>query len=104
MNTEPTPQAEHAASGDGGSQCDRILSALHEAGPGTWVPMPQLAKAASRGGEGTGICVSRRIYDLRKQLRAEGWDIQQVSNYEDGQNLSFYRIVRREAQTQEAKP
>jgi hypothetical protein len=95
MKTEPTPQQEFAASGDGSSQCDRMLFALHEAGAGTWVPMPQLAKAASRGGEGTGICVSRRIYDLRKRIAADGWDIQQSSEFSDGQNHSFYRIVRK---------
>lgn len=93
MNT-PTLQDEHHAGTAGCSQADRILSALREAGEGSWVPMPVLAKAASRGGEGTGICVSRRIYDLRKRLRADGWDIQQASEFQDGQHHSMYRIVR----------
>ncbi len=94
MSDIPTPQDEHHAGTAGCSQSDRILSALHDAGVGTWVPMPALAKAASPSGEGVGICVSRRIYDLRKKLRHEGWDIKQASEFFDGQHHSMYRIIR----------
>ena len=57
------------------TQCDRMLERLARS-PGDWVPMPELARVMSDGGEGTGICVSRRIYDLRKrgnliEVRAE---------------------------------
>lgn len=51
---------------DRASQCDRLLARLQET-PGQWVPMPELARAISDSGTGCGICVSRRIYDLRQR-------------------------------------
>lgn len=92
---EPTSQIEHeaSASGENCSQCARILAVLREAGEGTWVPMPELARAASNGGQGTGICVSRRIYDLRKRLAKDAQTIKQRDQWEDGVRLSFYALT-----------
>lgn len=91
----PTAQVEHeaSASGENCSQCARILAVLRECGEGTWVPMPELARAASNGGQGTGICVSRRIYDLRKRLVKDQQTIKQRDQYEDGVRLSFYALA-----------
>ena len=90
-----TPQLEHAASAgpSSGSQCDRILNALREAGEGTWVPMPELARAASEAGQGVGICVSRRIYDLRHRLTKDGQTIEQRDEYKGHLRHSFYRLA-----------
>jgi len=53
-------QPEHAATGAGQSQCDRILAAL-ESKLGQWVPMPYLARIAE------GYAVHSRIAELRKR-------------------------------------
>ena len=53
-------QPEHAATGAGQSQCDRILAEL-ESKRGQWVPMPDLARIAG------GYAVHSRIADLRKR-------------------------------------
>lgn len=53
-------QTEHAATGAGQSQCDRILAEL-ESKRGQWVPMPDLARIAG------GYAVHSRIAELRKR-------------------------------------
>jgi len=91
----PTPQLEHDASASPAncSQCARILNVLREAGEGTWVTMPALARAASEAGQGTGICVSRRIYDLRKRIAKDNQTIEQRDQWTDGVRHSFYRLA-----------
>ena len=88
MNATPTAQDEHQAATVGCSQKDRLLSRLKET-PNAWVAMPELAKAMSQGGEGTGVCVSRRIYDLRNA----GHDIKQADQNEGHVRKSFYKLV-----------
>lgn len=99
-------QLEHDASASKSncSQVERLHSALNEAGEGSWVPMPELAKAMSNGGQGTGICVSRRIYDLRRRLEADGFTIEQRSEFHDGVCHSFYRIIRVQTQQTHSSP
>jgi hypothetical protein len=87
MNT-PTAQDEHQAATVGCSQKDRLLARLLES-PGQWVPMPELARVMSTGGDGTGVCVSRRIYDLRNA----GHDIQQCDEHEGHIRKSFYKLI-----------
>ena len=77
-------QTEHAATGAGLSQCDRILAAL-ESKRGHWVAMPDLARIAG------GYAVHSRI----AELRARGHVISQRSERcgERGRKiLSFYRL------------
>lgn len=93
-------ELQYKASGAGDTQCERILDALKQWPAGEWCPMPHLARAASDGGEGTGICVSRRIYDLRRALRDKGFEIRNEKFFQDGQYHSFYKIVRLESQPQ----
>ena len=84
----PTAQDEHQAATVGCSQKDRLLARLRET-PNAWVAMPELAKAMSQGGEGTGVCVSRRIYDLRNA----GHEIVQADQNEGHVRKSFYKLV-----------
>ncbi len=88
MNHEPTAQDEHQAATVGCSQKDRLLARLAET-PGAWVPMPELACAISPSGHGVGICVSRRIYDLRN----DGHAIEQMDEHEAGVRKSFYKLT-----------
>jgi hypothetical protein len=74
-------QPEHAATGAGQSQCDRILAAL-ESKRGQWVPMPDLARIAG------GFAVHSRI----AELRARGHVITQRSERSGRRILSFYRL------------
>jgi hypothetical protein len=54
--------------------------------------MPELAQAASPTGNGAGLCVPRRIYDLRKR----GHTIQNVTTQaSDGSKHSAYRLMPR---------
>lgn len=101
---EPHTEHQASASRSNCSQVERLHSALYEAGEGTWVPMPELARAMSNGGQGTGICVSRRIYDLRRKLEARGFTIEQSSQWADGVCHSFYRIIRLPAQSAIGNP
>jgi hypothetical protein len=93
---EPTLQQEFQAGGAAGSgtQCQRLLVAFHEAGEGTWVPMPMLARAMSPSDNGAGNCPPRRIYDLRKQIEKDGFTIENRKEWKDGICHSFYRIIR----------
>lgn len=88
MNTTPTAQDEHQAATVGCSQKDRLLARLRET-PNQWVPMPELACVMSQGGDGTGVCVSRRIYDLRNA----GHEIVQADQNEGHVRKSFYKLV-----------
>lgn len=72
------------------TQCDRLLARLQR-GTGDWVPMPELACAMSDGAHGTGICVSRRIYDLR----ARGHLIEVRAEQCGKQKHTFYRLTQR---------
>lgn len=90
-------QREFHIQGIGRGQCARILDALCYWPAGEWCPMPHLARVASPAGEGTGICVSRRIYDLRAKLRPQGWDIINESmKGGDGAMHSVYRLVKKQ--------
>ncbi len=74
-------QTEHAATGAGQSQCDRILAAL-ESKRGRWVPMPDLARIAG------GFAVHSRIAELRKR----GHRIEAMQERCGRKVLSFYRL------------
>lgn len=88
-------QREFQIQGIGNGQAQRILDALCYWPAGERCPMPHLARVASNDGNGTGVCVSRRIYDLRKHCRKYGYDILNDTVKKDGQVHSFYRIVKR---------
>ena len=74
-------QPEHAATGAGLSQCDRILAEL-ESKRGHWVPMPDLARIAG------GFAVHSRIADLRNR----GHRISHMNNKRGRKVWSFYRL------------
>lgn len=88
MTRTPTAQDEHQAATAGCTQKDRLLARLQE-WPGVWVSMPELAKAMSPSGNGVGVCVSRRIYDLRRA----GHKIEQEDYTENGVRHSAYRLL-----------
>lgn len=71
------------------SQCDRLLARL-VASRGQWVPMPELARACSPSDTGIGICVSRRIYDLRR--RGNTIECRDEKQH-DGQRHTSYRLA-----------
>ena len=75
-------QNEHAATGAGTSQCDRILAWL-ENSRGHWVPMPYLAEAAGC------FAVHSRIADLRKR----GHNIEHKNERHGTKIHSFYRMT-----------
>ena len=54
------------------------------------VSMISCAQAMSNNGSGTGICVSRRIFDLRKM----GCTIKHTWERIGKRRFSFYRLVR----------
>ena len=93
---EITPQLEHAASASrkNCSQVDRIISLFHEAGEGTWVPMPQIARVMSPHDSGVGNCPPRRLFDVRQRLKPLGFRIKNRKEYRDGQTFSFYCLIR----------
>lgn len=96
-------QHTYQIAGIGNGQAQRILDALCYWPAGEWCPMPHLARVASDSGLGTGICVSRRIYDLRRHVRKQGYEIIQDSHRSgDGRVHSFYRLVKRPGATQAA--
>lgn len=71
----------------GRSQCDRILARLQEQ-RGFYVPMPELALAASK--TGVGMAVHSRIADLRRrgyQIEQRGW------HGKDGMYESYYLLA-----------
>jgi hypothetical protein len=74
-------QPEHAATGAGLSQCDRILVEL-ESKRGHWVAMPDLARIAG------GYAVHSRIADLRKR----GYRISHMNQKNGRRVWSFYRL------------
>jgi hypothetical protein len=74
-------QTEHAATGAGLSQCDRILAEL-ESKRGHWVPMPDLARIAGC------FAVHSRIADLRKR----GHRIESMQDRHGRKVWSFYRL------------
>lgn len=74
-------QTEHAATGAGQSQCDRILDALQYE-RGHWVPMPDLARIAGA------FAVHSRIADLRKR----GHRIEAMQQRHGRKVWSFYRL------------
>ena len=74
-------QPEHAATGAGLSQCDRILAEL-ESNRGHWVAMPDLARIAG------GFAVHSRIADLRKR----GHRISHMNNKRGRKVWSYYRL------------
>ena len=65
------------------SQSQRILAALHAAGPGNWVAMPELASASGSYNVATRVSVD---------LRAEGYPIENKVEVVDGIKYSFYRL------------
>ena len=74
------------------SQTDRLIARLAQT-PGEDVPMPELARCLSDGGQGTGICVSRRVYDARAVGKVKGFSIPKpVQRTVDGQRQTFYRL------------
>lgn len=74
------------------SQVERMLARL-KATPGEDVPMPELARAATENQQGVGFCVSRRIYDLRRRGRSEGFFIPKPRvEWSEGQCHTFYRL------------
>lgn len=74
-------QPEHAATGAGLSQCDRILAEL-ESKRGDWVPMPNLAHIAGC------FAVHSRIADLRKR----GHRIESMQDRHGRKVCSYYRL------------
>ena len=74
-------QHEHAATGAGQSQCERILGMLmsHR---GQWVAMPDLARIAE------GYAVHSRI----AELRARGHRIESMQDRRGRKVWSFYRL------------
>ena len=74
-------QLEHAATGAGLSQCDRILAALQYE-RGHWVPMPDLARIAG------GYAVHSRI----AELRTRGHRIESMQERRGRKVWSFYRL------------
>ena len=74
-------QPEHAATGAGLSQCDRILAEL-ESKRGQWVPMPDLARIAG------GYAVHSRIAELRKR----GHLIEAMQERRGRKVWSYYRL------------
>ncbi|NBW20942.1 MAG: hypothetical protein EBR82_74575 [Caulobacteraceae bacterium] len=74
-------QTEHAATGAGLSQCDRILAAL-ESKRGHWVAMPDLARIAG------GYAVHSRI----AELRTRGHRIESMQERRGRKVWSFYRL------------
>lgn len=74
------------------SQTERLIARLAEA-RGELVPMPELARVISDGGQGTGICVSRRIYDARRLGKTRGFSIPKpVATTVEGQRQTAYCI------------
>ena len=74
------------------SQTDLLIERLTEA-HGADVPMPELARVMSRGGDGAGVCVSRRVYDARRVGKSRGFSIPApVARTVDGQRQTFYRL------------
>jgi len=71
------------------SQNERLLARLAD-DKGVWVPMPELARSCSPKGGGIGICVSRRIFDLRE----DGHEIENYIENKGPKRLSFYRLVK----------
>ena len=74
-------QPEHAATGAGQSQCDRILAEL-ESKRGHWVPMPDLARIAE------GYAVHSRIAELRER----GHRIESMQDRRGRKVWSYYRL------------
>lgn len=89
-------QLEHDASASPAncSQCARLLAAFHEAGEGTWVPTPELAKAMSDCNDGTSLYPGRRVFDLKRKIAADGLIIESKTITKDGQRHGFYRLIR----------
>ena len=83
--TPHVEQLEFQARGEGRTQCARILAVL-QSRAGCWVPMPELARAATPTGVGT--AVHSRVNDLRQQ----GWPIDHRNERKDGAVHSFYRL------------
>ena len=73
------------------TQTDRILNAL-ETRSG-WIPMPDLAMAASPSGQGFGLAVHSRIADCRKILAPSGRTVLNRRERIEGTTVSFYRIA-----------
>lgn len=74
------------------SQTARLIACLTEA-RGELVPTPELARVMSDGGQGVGICVSRRVYDARKIGRTRGFSIPKpIQQVVDGQRQTAYRL------------
>jgi hypothetical protein len=73
------------------NQTDKILNALEtRAG---WIPMPDLAMAASPSGQGYGLAVHSRIADCRKILAPSGRTVLNRRERIEGHTVSFYRIA-----------
>jgi hypothetical protein len=74
------------------SQTERLIARLAQT-PGEDVPMPELARVISEGGQGTGICVSRRIYDARRVGKLKGFSIPPPKSINlNGQRQTAYRL------------
>lgn len=82
-------EQQFRAHGGGHSQCDRILELLLSRSP-DWVPMPDLALAATP--TGIGCPVHSRIADIRNRL---GYEVEHVNRRVDRQCHSFYRLTSR---------
>jgi hypothetical protein len=83
--THMITQLEFQMSQTGKSQTDRILMVLQR-NLGAWVPMPELALAASR--TGIGVAVHSRANDLRRA----GYAVENKTEKVDGIVHSFYRL------------
>lgn len=76
----------------GWTQCERIRRRL-VAAHGAWVPMPVLARVGA--GNPQGFCI---VHSRVANLRERGLQVEQRSEWHNGQCLSFYRIVNPELQ------
>lgn len=77
-------------------QKDLILARLLDT-PGVWVPMPELAQAASPEGNGAGLAVHSRITNLREDGHLIEHRRRPDPSGPSGRYRSFYRIVVGEA-------